>query len=157
MSAAAAQLNRLLEAELATLRTLQQALESEHEALTDSSVERLERATALKNAAVEAHRQQQLQRLGWMQGLGIDGTTPLAELVQRCGGTRDSAALQGDLAALAERCQAHNRRNGGLIVRLQQRARNALHVLRRDDDPGDLYSLSGSRQQSSDSRTLGKA
>ncbi|EAQ98468.1 flagella synthesis protein FlgN [Congregibacter litoralis] len=157
MSAGSTQLTPLLTAELRTLRSLEAALDAEYQALVDNSVDALESATAQKNLAVTAHREQQEQRLSWMHGLGLGADSSLAELVEHCGGSPQDAELQDTLAALAAECQENNRRNGGLILRLQDRTRGALDVLRREDGGPDLYSLSGSREHQSDSRTLGKA
>lgn len=157
MSDHAAQLQSLLAAELGTLKTLKAALYSEHQALLASDVELLERATASKNDAVKAHSGQQQQRITWMTALGISAESSLGDLVRQCGNEASNAALQAELAELASDCHKSNRLNGGLIIRLQERARGALDVLRRDDSGPDLYSLSGSREHHSDSRTLGKA
>jgi flagellar biosynthesis/type III secretory pathway chaperone len=153
----AGQLQALLQAELGTLRTLKTSLEAEHKALLASDVALLESATAEKNVAVQAHRRQQEQRLSWMNALGISIDSTLADIVSQCGNLPAAAALQAELAALAADCHDSNRLNGGLIIRLQERARGALDVLRRDDSGPDLYSLSGAREHHSDSRTLGKA
>jgi flagellar biosynthesis/type III secretory pathway chaperone len=159
------QLLRLLEAELTTLQSLADALEAEHRALVDGEVPGIEAATAVKAAAAEAHQAQQRQRLEWMRAAGLEDKAPLAESVARlkAGGepalasAGDLAAVQGRLAELATRCQARNRHNGALILRLQERARGALDVLRGADTRGDIYSLSGAREPSADSRSLGKA
>jgi len=153
----AAQLEILLSAELATLKNLKTTLEDEHQALLHSEVGLLEDATEKKHAAAQAHRQQQDQRLSWMGALGISLDASLTEIVAQCGDVEANAALQRELSALASDCQESNRRNGGLIIRLQERAKGALAVLRRDDARPDLYSLSGSKEHQSDSRTLGKA
>jgi len=157
MSANSLHLTPLLTAELDTLRALEESLEAEHQALITSNVEDLELATTRKNAAVAAHRAQQEQRLGWMRGLGLSADSPLADLVDHFGGNEADKRLQDELASLAAHCQDNNRRNGGLILRLQERTRGALDVLRQEDAGADLYSLSGSREHQSDGRTLGKA
>lgn len=157
MSADSAQLTPLLKAELSTLQALGQAIESEYKALINNKVEDLEGATVSKDAAVAAHRAQQEQRIGWMHGLGLSPDSSLGELVSHCGDNPTDIDLQNQLISLATECQESNRRNGGLILRLQDRTRGALDVLRREDGGPDLYSLSGSREHQSDSRTLGKA
>lgn len=157
MSASPEQLNQLLQAELRTLTALAQTLNAEYRALIDTDVSMLEHATAQKNTAIAAHSAQQNSRLSWMNGLGMTSQSSLGDLVSHCGANPDSASLQEQLATLATQCQEDNRRNGGLIIRLQERTRGALDVLRRDDAGPDLYSLSGSKQHHSDSRTLGKA
>ncbi|WOJ93280.1 flagellar protein FlgN [Congregibacter variabilis] len=157
MSADSGQLTPLLKAELSTLTALEQALDAEHQALVNNQVEELERATTTKNAAVAAHRAQQERRIGWMHGLGLSPDSPLGDLVSHCGDNATDIDLQNQLISLATQCQESNRRNGGLILRLQDRTRGALDVLRREDGGPDLYSLSGSREHQSDSRTLGKA
>ncbi|EED30855.1 FlgN protein [gamma proteobacterium NOR5-3] len=157
MSADSAHLTPLLSAELNSLQSLERALEAEYQALINNKVDDLERATVAKNAAVAAHRAQQEQRLGWMQGLGLSPDSPLGDLVSHCGDHQADIELQNQLIGLATQCQESNRRNGGLILRLQDRTRGALDVLRREDGGPDLYSLSGSREHQSDSRTLGKA
>lgn len=156
MTVSAGQLSRLLEAELTTLQALEEALEKEHRALLANGVDGLEASTAIKNSAVEAHRKQQQQRLDWSRALGLGSDASLAVLSEHCGSAPGNDSFQRELVALAEACQVNNRRNGVLITRLQERARGALQVLRREDG-GDLYSLSGSREHRSDSRTLGKA
>ncbi|MFT4768999.1 MAG: flagellar biosynthesis/type III secretory pathway chaperone [Glaciecola sp.] len=159
MNTNSGQLTPLLTAELSTLQTLETALDAEYQALISNKVDDLERATVAKNAAVAAHRAQQDQRIGWMQGLGLGlrPDSPLGDLVSHCGGNKADIDLQNQLISLATLCQDNNRRNGGLILRLQGRTRGALDVLRREDGGPDLYSLSGSREHQSDSRTLGKA
>lgn len=157
MSSAADQLAEFFGAELATLQVLDDALENEYNALMGNDVDALEEATAHKDSAIRAHREQQGRRIDWMLGLGLDSTTSTSDLLDHCGATGKNSAIQRELAGLGSRCQESNLRNGGLIVRLQERARNALDVLRREDHGGDLYSLSGSREHHSDSRILGKA
>lgn len=158
-------LQNLLDGEFATLRALNDALENEYRALIGNDVEALELATKQKTAALSAHRTQQMQRVSWLQAQSLDhpreqssgnnpGASPLAQLIDS-----DPAltALETTLATLAEACHDSNRRNGGLILRLQDRTRNALDVLRGGDSGGDLYSLSGARQHKADGRSLGKA
>lgn len=151
------QLQPLLDAELTTLQSLAAALDAEHDALLSADVRALETATAAKNSAIEAHRQQQSLRVSWMQRAQLPPDTPLRELVRSAGDDPGSLRLQEQLATLAADCQDSNRRNGVLIVRLQERTRGALDVLRRDDSATDLYSLSGAREHHNDGRTLGKA
>ena len=151
------QLEQLLRAELTTLQALAGALEGEHLALLATDVAALETATATKNAAIAAHREQQAQRLAWMQTAQLAPDTPLDDLVSAAGGGAAARQLQAELAALAADCQDSNRRNGLLILRLQEQTRGALDVLRRDESGTDLYSLSGAREHRSDSRSLGKA
>ncbi|MEO1079325.1 MAG: flagellar protein FlgN [Pseudomonadota bacterium] len=146
----------MLEAELATLTELSAALDAEYDALIANDPQALESATHAKAGRVDAHRAQQQKRLSWLTARGLPTETGLKQLVHMAGDDENVAALQARLAALASDCQQNNRRNGGLIVRLQERARGALDILRRDDS-GDLYSLSGAREHQSDSRTLGKA
>ncbi len=156
MNDTATTLETLLTAELETLEALSTALEQEHSALLGNQPADLEAATTAKNAAVEQHRLQQAQRLTWMAQLGLPADMALSELVAHCDAERNAGDLQHRLASLARACQDNNRRNGGLIVRLQEHARSALDVLRREDS-ADIYSLSGAREHHSDSRTLGKA
>ncbi|MEM1187713.1 MAG: flagellar protein FlgN [Pseudomonadota bacterium] len=146
----------MLEAELATLTALSTALDAEYDALIANDPQALESATRSKAERVDAHRAQQQKRISWLTARGLPPETSLKQLVLLAGDDERVADLQVRLAALASSCQQNNRRNGGLIVRLQERARGALDVLRRDDG-GDLYSLSGAREHQSDSRTLGKA
>lgn len=157
MSASNEHLTPLLKAELSTLQSLNDALAREYEALISNSVEDLERATSTKNQAVTAHQAQQMQRLNWMSGLGLAADSSLGDLVRHCGDDHTDSRLKEELANLATQCQESNRRNGGLIHRLQERTRGALDVLRHEDGSPNLYSLSGSREHQSDSRTLGKA
>jgi len=157
MSADTGQLTRLLSDELATLRALAAALDSEHNALLSSDVGALEAATTAKNTAIHAHQAQQSERLAWMQARQLSADLPPRELVRVTGDAPEALRLQAQLAELAASCQDSNRRNGVLIVRLQERTRGALEVLRKEDTGTDLYSLSGAREHRSDSRTLGKA
>lgn len=157
MSAPTEHLTPLLKAELDTLESLNTALTAEYEALVGNNVEDLERATATKNQAISAHQIQQKQRLSWMHGLGLTVDSSLGDLVRHCGNDETDIRLQEELANLATQCQESNRRNGGLIHRLQERTRGALDVLRHEEGSPNLYSLSGSREHQSDSRTLGKA
>jgi flagellar biosynthesis/type III secretory pathway chaperone len=150
------ELRSFLEAEHETLQALAAALAAEHEALISRDVGTLEATTATKNRCIEAHSAQQQKRLGWMQDLGLAADTALSDLVSRAGGDADLADLRARLATLAQDCQDANRRNGGLILRLQERTRDALDVLRREER-SDLYSLSGAHERKSDGRTLGKA
>jgi len=157
MSTESSLLSDLLRAELSTLERVKKSLEAEYQSLISNSIERLETATVEKNTAIAAHRSQQEQRLGWMRGQGLTENLPLGELVAEHGNKTSDVHLHTELIALASHCQDSNRRNGGLILRLQERARGALDVLRQDDGGPDLYSLSGSKEHQSDSRTLGKA
>ncbi len=156
MSQTAEALVVLLQDELATLEALDRILDQEHAALIEGDPQALEDLTARKNNAIDAHRQQQQRRLTWMGSAGLMADTPLETVVQQAGDTQEARTAQQRLMELAEACQTKNRNNGGLIARLQERARGALGVLRRDDS-GNLYSLSGAPEQHSDSRSLGKA
>ncbi len=156
MNDAATTLRSLLTAELDSLKAVETTLEQEHDALLDSNPASLEAATTAKNAAVEQHRRQQTERLNWMTRQGFPGDLPLSELLTRCGADESAGPVVEQLTRLAQQCQDSNRRNGGLIMRLQEHARGALDVLRREDS-SDVYSLSGAREHRSDSRTLGKA
>ncbi len=156
MSVNPAECRALFEAELATLEQLRDALDAEYEALIANNPEALETATRAKAERIDAHRSQQQKRLSWQTSAGLALDTTLKQLVHLSGDDEAAADLQSRLAALASECQQNNRRNGGLIARLQERTRGALDVLRRDSG-GDLYSLSGAREHQSDSRTLGKA
>jgi flagellar biosynthesis/type III secretory pathway chaperone len=157
LSADSQQLQQLLHTELTTLQSLAAALAAEHAALLSADVVALETATAAKNTAIQAHRDQQSLRIDWMQKAQLAADTPLRELVRSAGDDSTSLQLQEQLASLAANCQDSNRRNGVLIVRLQERTRGALDVLRRDDSTAELYSLSGAREHHNDGRTLGKA
>ncbi|MFK8043744.1 flagella synthesis protein FlgN [Congregibacter sp.] len=157
MSADSTNLRTLLQAELGTLKALHEALSSEYQALTSNAVDELEVAIAAKNDAVAAHQSQQQQRLAWMRGLGLGAESSLSDLIAHCKGDKSDEQLRDELAEIATQCQESNRRNGGLILRLQERTRGALDVLRQEDGGTDLYSLSGSREHQSDGRTLGKA
>ena len=157
MSAAENPLKPLLEAELNTLQTLAACLKSEHTALLSNEVADLEQATRNKQDAISAHQTQQTQRIQWMAARGIPSTTGLKELLSLCKAGNDVDALRNRLSTLADECQSLNRSNGGLILRLHERTRGALDVLRGDTENSDVYSLSGAKQHQSESRTLGKA
>ncbi|MEE4280175.1 MAG: flagellar protein FlgN [Halieaceae bacterium] len=147
-------LTDLLEAELATLKSLAGALDREHAALLKGTAEEIEAAVGDKNRAVAAHREQQEQRLRWMSEAALPSSTSLTELAAGAGEPLETHLQQ--LVELATACQERNRQNGGLIVKQEQRTRQALGVLRREEG-GDLYSLSGARDHSSESRIIGKA
>ncbi|GAB5413253.1 MAG: hypothetical protein Cons2KO_08560 [Congregibacter sp.] len=151
------ELQSLLQAELATLQTLHTAIEVEHEALLANTPEPLESATQSKLQAISGHAEQQARRLAWMQDQGLDDGLPFQELLEKIGGNAELGSLQQALASLAENCQDGNRRNGTLILRLQDRAQSALDILRGDEPGGDIYSLSGAREHRNDGRSLGKA
>jgi flagellar biosynthesis/type III secretory pathway chaperone len=67
LSADSQQLQQLLHTELTTLQSLAAALDAEHAALLSADVVALETATAAKNTAIQAHRDQQSLRINWMQ------------------------------------------------------------------------------------------
>jgi len=146
----------LLRAELATLQALSRAVDEEHEILLSGKPEALEDVTSRKRSAAEAHGAQQQRRLAWMQGQGLPVDARLGELPVVSEGSAELRRIHDDLANLAQDCFERNRRNGGLIVRLQDRTRSALDVLRREES-SELYSLSGARERSGGSRSLGKA
>lgn len=150
-------LKALLRAEFATLQRLDKALETEYETLLADSPEALEQATGNKVTAIDSHREQQVQRLQWMDRESLPGDQSFASLASLVDGEAELEDLQAQLVELANRCQENNRRNGGLILRLQERTRGALDVLRGSDSKGDLYSLSGAREHHADGRSLGKA
>lgn len=150
------ELQAFLEAEVRTLSALNTAIETEHGALTGDAVDALEIATRDKLQSVADHADQQSLRVNWMRENGFEDM-PYQDLLDKIGGTAALEALQRSLATLAETCQNNNRRNGSLILRLQDRAQNALDILRGDEPGGDVYSLSGTRQHHSDGRSLGKA
>ena len=156
MSLAATDLQALLQAEIATLGRIAALLDEEHAALLGSDAEALESITTRKNSAIAAHQAQQEQRFSWMTAAGVARDSSLDTLLDQAGGPPACATLASELAELAGECQLRNRRNGGLIVRLQDRTRSALDILRREES-SNIYSLSGAREQQTDSRTLGKA
>lgn len=154
---AAAVLGELLAAELAGIHDLEAALAAEHDALVSSDPEALEAATRTKNAALVAQREQQMRRSAWLRSQGLDGTAPLDEVIEQVGGTRHLNELRQTMIEHARRCQDSNRHNGALILRLQDRTREALNILRQSDAQPTLYSTSGQRDSGDDSRSLGKA
>ncbi|MFK7828977.1 MAG: flagella synthesis protein FlgN [Congregibacter sp.] len=151
------ELLQLLSQELGTLQVLDSTLSEEYAALVDSAVTRLEEVTGSKVSAVESHRNQQQQRLQWMNEKGLSADLSLGDLVSQVNDSQALRQLQAELSALAAQCQENNRRNGGLIVRLQERAQGALDVLRGESSKSDVYSLSGAKEHGSESRSLGKA
>lgn len=155
--AADLELATLLRGELETLRALDSAIAAEYAALTDNSVEHLEDVTRTKIDAVDTHRSQQDIRLQWMQAKGFARDLGLAELVAQTGASVAGKQLQTELSELAAQCQENNRRNGGLIVRLHERAQGALEVIRGDSATSDVYSLSGAKEHVDHGRVLGKA
>jgi flagellar biosynthesis/type III secretory pathway chaperone len=154
---AAARLGELLAAELARIHDLEAALLAEHEALVGSDPDALEAATRTKNAAIAAQQEQQALRSAWLRSRGMDATASLDEAIHKIGGAARLNELHEAMVRHAERCQDRNRRNGALILRLQDRTREALNILRQGDAQPALYSTSGQRENSDDSRSLGKA
>jgi flagellar biosynthesis/type III secretory pathway chaperone len=149
-------LEALLREEHATLQALAQIIEDEHAVLLGQDSQALEEVTARKRHAAEAHAAQQQRRLAFMRDQRLPTDTGLGDLPTVREGPAALRERQRELAALAQACFENNRRNGALILRLQERTRGALDVLRREES-SELYSLSGAREHSSDSRSLGKA
>jgi flagellar biosynthesis/type III secretory pathway chaperone len=154
---AAAHLAELLEVELVRIHDLEAALLAEHEALVSSDPDALEAATGQKNAAIAAQQEQQTRRAAWLRAQGMEATASLDEAIEKVRGTAQLHGLRDALVHHARRCQDSNRRNGALILRLQDRTREALNILRQSDAQPALYSTSGQRESSDDSRSLGKA
>lgn len=153
----AARLGELLAAELAGIHDLEAALAAEHDALISGDPDALEAATRTKNAALAAQREQQTHRSAWLRSQGMDGTAPLDEVIEQVGGSLHLNELRKTMIQHARRCQDRNRHNGALILRLQDRTREALNILRQSDAQPTLYSTSGQRDSSDDTRSLGKA
>lgn len=147
----------LLREELITLRALDDSLQREHGALLDTDPMALEQATQQKVVAIDAHREQQARRLQWQEAQGLPDSPADDAIADLVDPEPELNALQRELTQLSHTCQEHNRRNGGLILRLQDRTRGALDVLRGGDDQGELYSLHGAREHQADGRSLGKA
>lgn len=154
---AAARLRELLAAELTRIHDLETALAAEYDALLGSDADALEAATRAKNAALAAQQEQQLRRAAWTRSQGMDANAPLDEVIQTVGGSWQLNELREAMIQHARRCQDSNRHNGALILRLQDRTRQALNILRQSDAAPSLYSTSGQRESSDDSRSLGKA
>ncbi|MEM6300753.1 MAG: flagellar protein FlgN [Pseudomonadota bacterium] len=160
-------LSAFLSAELDLLNLVQESIEREHEALLKNHIEMLERATESKARTVDRYQQQQLLRSEWMAALGFAADLPLLELMRDLADSEKSPEFRTDssvledvarsLNELALSCDSKNRRNGRLILRLQEKTRNTLNVLRGEDNGKDLYSDSGEKAPSTGSRSLGKA
>ncbi len=157
MTSRSEELKDRLTAELTTLQALWKALQAEEKALLGNAVDALEDATRTKNAALLAHRDSQQLRLRWTTEAGLATDLPLSQLITEVSTDISLEALVNDLAELASRCQDANRRNGGLILRLQDHTRGALQVLRGDTPEPDVYSLSGAQERRVDGKSLGKA
>ncbi|MEO0435495.1 MAG: flagellar protein FlgN [Pseudomonadota bacterium] len=157
----------LLTKELELLQLVGDSIEREHEALLKNNLETLQQATKSKAQAVSDFREQQQLRLQWMRAHGLKTDSSLLDLVRAVADLeprpepltdiRDLEDLAKSLNELALSCDSNNRRNGGLIVRLQEKTRNTLSVLRGEGASEDLYSDSGEKAPSTGSRSLGKA
>ena len=150
-------LRERLEAELASMRALRDILETEYKALLDGDAEHLEAVTRRKNTALSEHQGCQQRRLAWAADLALPANASVSEMVDTVAGGGELRELANELSGLANRCQEANRRNGALILRLQDRTHNALQVLRGDTPGADVYSLSGAREHHVDGKSLGKA
>jgi len=153
----AAHLGELLSAELERIRDLEAALQAEHEALVNNDADALEAATRDKNAAIAAQQEQQARRSAWLLSRGMDAAASLDDTIRAVSGSEQLEALREAMVQHARRCQDNNRRNGALILRLQDRTRDALNILRQSDAQPALYSTSGHRESGDESRSLGKA
>lgn len=153
----AEELLALMRNELDTLKALLQTIDDEHASLLASDLEQLEAATQKKTAAIAMHQSQQGTRLRWMQSQGLTPDLSFSDLLSRLEPSELLQKTQSELAALATECQESNRRNGGLIGRLQEHAQGALGALRGNAAEAKLYSLSGAKERDSDGRSLGTA
>ena len=152
-----ATLREWLESELSSMRALEKSLDAEYQALSGRDVEHLEAVTRRKNSALAEHRGGQQQGLARAAGLGLAAEASVSEMLNTLAEGGEFSELARELLNLARRCQDSNRRNGMLILRLQDQTRSALHILRGDAPGTELYSLSGAREHHVDGQSLGKA
>ena len=150
-------LREWLESELSSMRALEKSLDAEYQALLGRDVEHLEAVTRRKNSALAEHRGGRQQGLARAAGPGLPSDASVPEMLDTLAKSGEFSELARELVKLARRCQDTNRRNGMLILRLQDQTRSALHILRGDDPGTDLYSLSGAREHHVDGQSLGKA
>ena len=150
-------LREWLESELSSMRALEKSLDAEYQALSGGDAEHLEAATRRKNSALTEHQGGQQQGLALAAGPGLAAEASVSEMLDTLAKGGEFSELARELIDLARRCQDSNRRNGMLILRLQDQTRSALHILRGDAPGTELYSLSGAREHHVDGQSLGKA
>ena len=132
-----------LQRELSSLESVHSALEAESMALSDGDLTSVETSIQKKEAALAHHQNIMGQRPTTTDDHASDP---------------DIDALQDRLAALANECQALNRKNGTLISKLSDRTRAALNVLQDTEESTVLYSASGvTPAGDKGSRVIGKA
>lgn len=157
MNQRSATLREWLESELSSMRALEKSLDAEYQALSGRDVEHLEAVTRRKNSALAEHQGERQQGLARAAGLGLASDTSVPEMLDTLAEGGEFSELARELLNLAKRCQDSNRRNGMLILRLQDQTRSALHILRGDAPGTELYSLSGAREHHVNGQSLGKA
>ncbi|MFK7974607.1 MAG: flagella synthesis protein FlgN [Halioglobus sp.] len=148
----------LLAHEVDCLQRLLSTLELERVALTTADIDKLERITPAKNAAMAEQTELALQRNRFLADHDYDPSNDgLLACISASDSAAELAASLESLAQYAEVCQQLNRENGRLILQKQQHTQSALNILRQNADQGPTYSGRGLADSAEDSRTLGKA
>lgn len=150
---------QMLTQDTETIETLQQALQSEREALEQRNLEALPPLIETKNQAMAALGQHALERQSWLDAAQLPHNHQGWQqwLTQRPD-TREQLESWQALADRFEHCRALNDINGKIIHRSQQTLGTLLDVLRGQSNDGpSLYNAQGRSGSQGGSQTLVKA
>ncbi|MEM1145881.1 MAG: flagellar protein FlgN [Pseudomonadota bacterium] len=149
-------LKALLSNQLKLLEAVEQALNQEHDALIGDDPEVLQQAANEKSRAVAAYQEASGALSAWMAENRVSDAASLEVHVR---GLNDPNLLSTHqrLKELSLHCEECNKRNGTLILRLQEKTGKLLGILRGGDAFEGLYSVTGSKEGDAPGRTLGKA
>ena len=130
-SADLAELNAILDRQIAGLKAVQLALKAERSALEARDTSSLEQVTAQKQLGLQSVEKADSQRRSLMAAAGyetLDQTEGHPALLER----------MSRLEQLARECQQQNQINGALINMQQKLVTRTLHVLRQGEPGGPV-------------------
>jgi flagella synthesis protein FlgN len=153
-----AELRRVLEGQLTSLRRLNVLLEEEGEALANRQADRIDQLRADKQQAIDhlGETTRKLDQLLEREGFPADGAGLEGIIEERC----DEAGLhklRQEVTAALSACQRLNQINGNVAERSRRSIEQALRILACPADNPDLYQASGKLGNLTARRSIGKA
>ena len=146
----------LINGDIEAASNLLQLIDDEYQALQARDLDQLQKLLDSKLPLLHQLEQNGRIRTQALQQAGVSADSKgLAQIAQATGNTALTARAE-ELAALLERCQEANQRNGRIIRSGQASTERTLDILRGQDTPR-LYDRYGGSTQSNRQRPLSQA
>ncbi len=152
------ELYALIEAELATARTVEEALREEHQALTGNDAPGLEQAVKTKTERLGELAGLAERRTALLEASGYSGDPQgLDACIRHNDAKRKLATLWQEFSHVLEQCKRQNQINAGIVELSQQHIEQALNLLRGQGRDPELYDPNGRTVSGGRSRPLARA